>query len=141
MLWAETPPLAQIYQDGDQGFLYNGVLKLFAATGLALLNDPVDDVGAVANLAVAAGAFGHNFAGGHFCQDCRDGGGANVNGSGVEPGVLGPGDVQDGETVFCQEALNADLKTVLTQRLSQFDHHVVGNVYLLHTGGLLNGPG
>ena len=132
--------LVQVCQNGDQGLLDNGILKLFPPAGLPLLNDPVDDVCTVTDLSIAAGALGHNFTSGHLCQNRRDCGGANVNGGSVESGILGTGNVQHRKPVPFQQALDRNLEAKLPQGACQLDHDGIRQIHLLHTRSLLNGP-
>ena len=54
------PPSGTSWPAAEPGFPFNGILELLSPAGLALLNNPVDHIGPVADLPVAAGALGHN---------------------------------------------------------------------------------
>lgn len=54
--------LTEVRHDGHQSLLDDGILELFLTAGAALLDDAVDDIRAVADLAVAAGALGEDLA-------------------------------------------------------------------------------
>ena len=88
---------AKIGNNGGEGFFDDGILELLPATGLALLDDAVDDIGTVANLAVAGGAFGENLAAFQIRQHHGDGGGANVDGAAHQHRVGGGGDFHAAE--------------------------------------------
>ena len=87
----------EVGDDGGEGFFDDGILELLPATGLALLDDAVDDIGTVANLAVAGGALGKNLAAFQIRQHHGDGGGANVDGAAHHGGVSGGGDFHAAE--------------------------------------------
>lgn len=60
------------------------VLQALDAAGLRLLDDAVDDVRAVADLAVAGRGLGRERAGGKVHENAGDGRGADVDGAAVE---------------------------------------------------------
>ena len=132
---------AQAHHNGDQGLLDDGILELLLAAGLALLNDPVDDIRAVADLAVAGGALGQDLAAGQVRHDHGHGGGADVDGAAVDARVLGAADFHTGEGRSLQAALDADVEVMLPEGGGQTDHHRVGDADGLHPQSVLNGPG
>ena len=133
--------LAQARHNGGQGLLDNGVLELFLAAGLPLLNDPVDDIRAIADLAVAGGSLGQNLAAGQVRHDHGDGGGADINGAAVDARIFGAANLHTGEGLSLQAALDADREIVLPENGRHADHDRMGNLHGLHPQGLFNGPG
>ena len=131
---------AQVCHDGNQSFLDDGILKLLFAAAPALLDDAVDDVGTVADLAVAGGALGQELAGFQVRQDHGDGGGADVDGTAYDDGVIGCGDFHALEFGFCLAALDADVEIVCAEGGGQLHHDGEGDVDLFDTGGGLDGP-
>ena len=136
----DTGGFAQVCHDGNQSFLDDGILKLLLAAVPALLDDAVDDIGTVADLAVAGRAFGQDLAGFQVRQDHGDGGGADVDGTAHDDGVIGCGDFHTLEFGFCLAALDADVEIVCTEGGGQLHHDGEGDVDLFGTGGGLNGP-
>ena len=76
-----TGRFAEVGNDGVQRLLDNGILKLFGTAGAALLNDAVDHISAVADLAVTGGAFRQQLAGFQVGEHHGDGGGTNIDGT------------------------------------------------------------
>ena len=137
----DTGGLAQICDDGIQGFLQNGVLELFPAPGAGGFNDTVDNIRAVADLAVAGRTLGQQLAGGQIAQHHGDGGGADINGAADDGGVIGGGDVHAGEGVILQFALDADREVVGPQHMGKLCHNGVGDDHLFSAGFCLDRPG
>ena len=75
--------------DGHQRLVDDGVLQLFDAAGLRLLDDAVDDVRAVADLAVAGGRLGEQPARREIGQHGGHGRRADVDGAGAHDGTNG----------------------------------------------------
>ena len=133
--------LAQARHNGGQGVLDNGILELFLAAGLALLNDSVDDIRTIANLAVAGGALGQDLAAGQVRHNHGNGGGADIDGAAVDARVFGAANLHAGEGFALQAALDADREIVLPENGRHADHDRMGNLHGLHPQGLFNGPG
>ena len=132
--------LAQIGNDGVQGLLQDGVLKLFPAAGLALLDDTVDDVRAVADLAVAGGALRQNLACGQIGQYHGDRGGADIDGTADDIGVLRGADLHAAEGIAQKFALHAHVEAVFPQNVGQLHHDAEGNLHLLYAQRFLKRP-
>ena len=117
--------LAQGLHQRDERLLEDGVLQLLAAAGLALLDDTVDDVRAVADLAVAAGRLGQQAAVLHVEQHGGDRRGADVDADAAQrEGVVLAGHVENGENTVLQLAEDAHGKGVVAQGLRQAAHGV-----------------
>ena len=131
---------AEVGNDGIQGFLEDGVLELFPAPGLALLNDPVDHVRAVADLAVAGGALGQQLSRCQVRQDHGDGGGADVDGAANDGRILRAADLHALEGIASHLTLDTDLEPMLPKSRCQLRHDEEGNLHLLHSQRFLKGP-
>ena len=117
--------LTQGLHQRDERLLEDGVLQLLAAAGLALLDDTVDDVRAVADLAVAAGRLGQQAAVLHVKQHGGDRRGADVDADAAQrEGVVLAGHVENGENTVLQLAEDAHGKGVVAQGLRQAAHSV-----------------
>ena len=133
--------LAQVCQNGHQRLLQNGILELLFAAGLTLLNDSVDDVRAVADLAVAGGTLGQQLAGSQIRQHHGHGGGTDIDGAADNIGVVRGADLHTLEGIPLLFALDADAEIVLPEGMGQLHHHREGNAHMLHAQCILDGPG
>ena len=133
--------LAQVPDDGGEGLLDNGVLELLLAPGLALLDDPVNDIGAVADLAVAGGTLGKDFAADKVRQHHGHRGGADIDGAARDGGFLRGAQLHAPEALPAQLALDAEGKIVFPEGGGKLYHNLVGNLHGLYPGFRLNGPG
>ena len=114
-----------------QRLFQDRVLKPLHAAGLALLDDAVDDVRAVADLTVAGGRLCGEFAAGHVHQDAGDGGRADVNGAAVDGRILLRGHVDDQQPVTLTDGGSRHLEVGVAERFGQLMHHVVAQLYRL----------
>ena len=131
---------AEVCNNGGQGLFHNGILEPLFAALLALLDDAVDDIGAVADLAVAGGTLGQNFSVGEVRQDHGNGGGANVDGAPYHGGVLGGADFHAAEGIAFQLTLDADVEVLLPENVGKLHHDAVGDFHICHPKLLLDGP-
>ena len=133
--------LAQIGNDGVQGLLQNGVLELFLAAGLALLDDTVDNVRAVTDLAVAGGTLRQDLACGQIGQHHGDRGGADVDGAADNHGVLRSANLHAAEGIVQKFALHAHVEAIFPQDMRQLHHDAEGNFHFFHAQRFLQRPG
>ena len=132
--------LAQIGNDGIQGFLHNGILQLLLAAGTTLLNDAVDHICAIADLTVAGRTLGQNFAAEKISKNHGHGGGADVDGAADNGAVVRAAYFHTMEDAAIQPALDANAPVVFPQRAGQLDHDGEGDMYFFHTQRILGRP-
>ena len=132
---------AEVGDDGIQGLLQNGILELLLAPGTALLDDPVDHVRAVADLTVAGGTLCKQLAGSQVGEHHGNGGGADVDGTAHDGGILGGADLHAGEGIAPKLTLDADGKIMFPESMGQLRHNAEGHMDLLHSQLRLDGPG
>ena len=137
---ADSRSGAEFGQNGIQCFLQDGILKLLFSTGTTLLDDPVDHIGTVADLAVTGGTFCQDFAGFQIGQNHGDGGGADVNGTASQCRVIGGADIHAGKHAVFQNTLHAHTEAVLPQDMGQADHHRERNTDFRRFHPGLDGP-
>ena len=133
--------LAEVRNDRRQGLLDHSVLEPFPAAGLALLDDTVDNVRAVADLAVAGGAFCQQLAADQVGQNHGHRGGTDIDGAADDAGILGIANFHAAESAPCQLALDTDPPPEFPEGRRQLDHHAEGNLHLLNAQRFLHRPG
>ena len=106
------------------------VLQTLRAAGLLLLNDAVDDVRAVADLAVAGGGLGCERAGLQIHQNASDGRGADIDGAAVDGSVLLFRDVQNGQHTVGQRAGDENGEVCFAQRLRELFDRMIGELHV-----------
>mgnify|MGYP000740682289 CR=1 FL=1 len=104
--------LAEVRNNGRQRLLDDGVLEPFPAAGLALLDNSVDDVRAVADLAVAGGAFCQQLAADQIGQNHSHRGGADIDGAADNRGVLRSANLHTAEGIVQKFALHAHVEAI-----------------------------
>ena len=132
---------AQVHNDGGEGLLDNGILELLFTPGLALLNDPVDHVGAVADLPVAGGTLGKDLPGSKVRQHHGHRGGADVDGTARDYGIIRRAQLHAAENIHAKFTLDANPKTVFPEGRGKLYHDRIGNLHGVRSGFCLNGPG
>ena len=133
---------AQPGHDGAEGFLDNSVLEPLDTAGLALLHNAVDDVGAIADLAIARGGLGQKLAGLDVGQDSGHGGGADVNGQGAGRALVPAGaDVAHDHGFALPAQGDAHVELAFAQRGGQLAQHGVGDDHVLCAGFVPDRPG
>ena len=132
--------LAEVRNNGRQRLLDDGVLEPFPAAGLALLDNSVDDVRTVADLAVAGGAFCQQLAADQIGQNHSHRGGADIDGAADDAGILGIANFHAAESVPCQLTLDADRPPEFPEGRRQLDHHAEGNLHFFDAQRFLHGP-
>ena len=130
-------------QHGDDGLLDDRVLEALAPPLPVGLNDPVDDVRAVADLAVAAAGLGQDLPGLQVHQHPGQGGSAQIQGEAHQGvGVALGQHIPDEDAVHVPADDALDLKRALPQHPAQVLEHGVGhhNGALVHPRGGLHRP-
>ena len=110
----------------QQRLFQDRVLQPLDTAGLALLDDAVDDVRAVADLAVARRGLRRQRAGFQIHQNARDGRGADIDGAAVERRVLLCGYVHNGQYAVRQRTGDLYLEIRLAQRFGELFNGVIG---------------
>ena len=136
-----TGGFAEVTDDGGEGLLDNGVLELLFAPGLALLDDPIDDIRAVADLSVAGGTLGKDLPGCQVRQHHGHRGGADVDGTARDYRIVGGAQLHAPESIHTELALDANPKTVFPEGGGKLYHDRIGNLHGFRSGFRLNGPG
>ena len=132
---------AQVGNDGGEGLLDDGILEALSSAGLGLLDNPVNHIGAIANLSIAGGAFGQDLSGGEIYQHHGDGGSADVNGAAGNHRVLSPCNLHAPEGIALLFPLHPHMELLPPKGGGQLFHDAEGNLHRIHFQLLLDGPG
>ena len=123
---------AQRLRQGLESLLHDGLLQALHAAGPSLLHDAVDDVRAIADLAVAAAALGQQFAGFQVGDHRRNGGGADVDGKTAHGlGLIGIPHVHGLKYAVFQRTGHGHMEAAFTQHPRQLMYRGIAQAHLL----------